>query len=102
MQGVSGDVGYLHWIAGWPPRMAEHANGAKRQARARERASLPEPRRRSAGRDDRYPRSSGADQAELGEGSDAVVETIFLDDPAVLEAQHGRAGEVHLAAGSGG
>ena len=47
-------------------------------------------------------RSSGADQTELGEGGDAVVETFFLGDPAVLQAQHRRAGEVHPAAGGGG
>ena len=32
--------------------------------------------------------------------SNAVVETDLLDDLTVLEAQHGRAREAHLAAGS--
>src|SRR5258708_40176503 len=46
-------------------------------------------------------RSNGLDQAELGERSDAVVETDFLDDLAVLETQYRRAAEVHLPAGLG-
>ena len=37
--------------------------------------------------------------AELGQARDAVIEADFLDDLAVLEAQHRGAGEVHLPAG---
>jgi hypothetical protein len=41
------------------------------------------------------------DEAELCQGSDAVVETDFLDDFAILELQHGRSRKLHLAAGVG-
>src|SRR4051794_6071817 len=46
-------------------------------------------------------RSTGADQTELGERGHAVVKTLFLDEPAVLQAQHRRAGEMHLAGWGG-
>src|SRR3984957_21024781 len=42
-----------------------------------------------------------ADETELLQGSYPVVKTDFLKDLSVLEFQHGRAGELHLAAGVG-
>src|SRR6266550_8719008 len=44
-------------------------------------------------------RLRGADETELLQGGDAVVEADFLDDFSVLELQHGDASEFHLAAG---
>src|SRR4029450_2135378 len=44
----------------------------------------------------RTPRSGDANQAELLERRDAVVQPHFLDDPAVLHLQYGRARELHL------
>ena len=41
---------------------------------------------------------SGPDEAELRESGNAVVQSEFLDELAVLQAQHGGPGEVHLAA----
>jgi hypothetical protein len=41
------------------------------------------------------------DEAELRQGCDAVVETDFLDDFAILKLQHGRSRELHLPAGVG-
>jgi hypothetical protein len=40
----------------------------------------------------------GADEAELLQGRDPIVEADFLKDSSILEFQHGRAGEFHLAA----
>lgn len=37
--------------------------------------------------------SGSFDQAELGEGGDAVIEADFLDDAAVHHLEHGRADE---------
>src|SRR3981189_282924 len=45
--------------------------------------------------------SRGADEAELLQGRYPIVKTDFLEDLSVLELQHGRAGECHLAAGVG-
>src|ERR1700730_14984419 len=45
--------------------------------------------------------SRGADEAELLQGRYPIVKTDFLEDHSVLEFQHGRAGEFHLAAGVG-
>src|SRR5258706_1233717 len=45
--------------------------------------------------------SRGADEAELLQGRYPIVTTDFLEDLYVLEFQHGRAGEFHLAAGVG-
>src|SRR3981081_4675181 len=45
--------------------------------------------------------SRGADEAELLQGRYPIVKTDFLEDLSVLEFQHGRAGEFHLAAGVG-
>jgi hypothetical protein len=42
------------------------------------------------------------DEAELRQRSDAVVETDFRDDHAVLDLENGRAREPHLAARVGG
>src|SRR6202171_595461 len=39
------------------------------------------------------------DEPELHQGCDAVIKADFLDDLAVLELQHGRSGELHLATG---
>src|SRR5271154_2126735 len=39
------------------------------------------------------------DEAELRQGCDAVVETNFLDDFAILELQHSGSRELHLPAG---
>src|ERR1700722_17430427 len=38
------------------------------------------------------------EQAELGRGSDPIVQADLLDDLAVLELENGRASEVHLPA----
>ena len=46
-------------------------------------------------------RLRGADETELLQGGDAIVEADFLDDFSVLELQHGGASEFHLAAGIG-
>src|ERR1700676_890102 len=43
--------------------------------------------------------SGGLQQTELRERGHAVVETDLFDDSAILETQHRRAGETHLAAG---
>src|ERR1700681_2580750 len=43
-----------------------------------------------------------ADEAELLQGRYAIVKTDFLEDLSILEFQHGRAREFHLAAGVGG
>src|SRR5258708_4243678 len=42
-----------------------------------------------------------ADKAELLQGRYAIVKTDFLEDPSILEFQHGRARKFHLAAGVG-
>lgn len=42
--------------------------------------------------------SNGLDEPELRERSHAVIEADFFDDLAVLQTQHRRAREVHLAA----
>lgn len=42
------------------------------------------------------------DQAELGQRSDAIVQTTFFHDLAVDHLQHRGAGETHLAAGRSG
>src|SRR3984957_8974014 len=47
-------------------------------------------------------RSSGPEQAELGERGDAVVEADLFRDLAVNHLQDCRAGEAHLAAAGGG
>src|ERR1700738_2938723 len=42
-----------------------------------------------------------ADEAKLLQGRYAIVKTDFLEDLSILEFQHGRACEFHLAAGVG-
>jgi hypothetical protein len=43
----------------------------------------------------------GGDEAELLEGGHAIIEANFFHDLAVLEPQHGRAGEMHRPARRG-
>ena len=49
---------------------------------------------------DRRLRSNPLDETELSERRDAIVETDFLDDLAILQTQDRGAGEVDLAPGS--
>jgi AraC family transcriptional regulator of adaptative response/methylated-DNA-[protein]-cysteine methyltransferase len=44
----------------------------------------------------------GAEQPQLSEGGDSIIETDFLDDLAILDLEDGGAGEVHLPARVGG
>ena len=44
---------------------------------------------------------SHVDEAQLFQCLDAVVQTYLFDDLAVLEAEHGRTGEMHLPTGCG-
>src|SRR5215469_10076942 len=46
--------------------------------------------------------SSGAEEPELGQGGDTVVQADLLNDLAVLEFEDGDSGEVHLPARAGG
>src|SRR5215469_14533961 len=46
--------------------------------------------------------SNGAEQPELRQGGDSVIQADLLDDLAVLEFEDGDAGEVHLPARVGG
>src|SRR4051794_581813 len=47
-------------------------------------------------------RSGGAEQPQLGQGGDPVIQVDLLDDPAALEFEDGDASEVHLPARVGG
>src|SRR5258708_10974721 len=47
------------------------------------------------------PASCCVDKSELLQGGHAVVQADFLNDLAIFEAEHGRAGEVHFPAGRG-
>jgi hypothetical protein len=45
------------------------------------------------------PASCCVDESELLQGAHAVVQADFLNDLAIFEAEHGRAGEAHFPAG---
>src|SRR5450432_78961 len=41
--------------------------------------------------------NNDGDETQLGQGRNAIVQALLFDDLSVLQTQHGRPGEVHLA-----